>query len=75
MTAIFSRIRRILTARSVRNPLCIRGTKWNGNTGEAIPNWTIKLYSVFGLELATTTTDARGEYAFCDRGPGDYRGL
>ena len=52
--------------------LCINGTKISNCTGEGIAGWNIKLYSEFGLEMNSTTTDANGEYSFCNLEAGNY---
>jgi hypothetical protein len=53
--------------------LCINGTKINACNGEGLAGWTIKLYSEYGLEMGTATTDANGKYSFCGLEPGKYR--
>ena len=55
-----------------RRLLCINGTKINNCTGEGIEGWSIKLYSEFGLEMNSTTTDKNGDYTFCNLEPGNY---
>jgi hypothetical protein len=60
--------------------ICISGEKYNDLNGNGcqdagepgLPNWTIKLYNSAGVVIATTTTDASGDYSFCDLGPGCY---
>ncbi len=49
----------------------------NGNGTEdpgepPLPGWTVDLYDPYGDLLATTTTDANGDYSFADLGPGTY---
>jgi Predicted outer membrane protein len=51
---------------------CIGGHKIDHCRGEGIPGWTIKLYAD-SEEVATTTTDSNGAYAFCGWAPGEYR--
>lgn len=52
--------------------LCINGTKINDCNDLGLAGWTIKLYSEYGLEMGTRTTDANGDYSFCGLAPGDY---
>jgi hypothetical protein len=51
--------------------LCINGTKTNACTGEGIPGWEICLTNSAGNTVCTTT-DASGDYSFCDLEPGTY---
>ena len=53
--------------------LCINGTKINDCNDLGLAGWTIKLYSEYGLEMGTRTTDANGDYSFCGLLPGSYR--
>ena len=46
------------------------GTEEPGEPG--LKDWTIDLFDVHGDLIATTTTDANGDYNFADLGPGSY---
>ncbi len=46
------------------------GTEDPGEPG--LPGWTIDLLDSSGTVIATTTTDASGDYSFPDLGPGTY---
>ena len=37
-----------------------------------LPGWTIDLLDAAGAIVATTVTDANGDYSFADVGPGTY---
>jgi uncharacterized surface anchored protein len=51
--------------------LCINGSKTNFCTGAGIPGWEICLTNSAGNTVCTTT-DANGDYSFCDLDPGTY---
>ena len=60
--------------------ITISGEKFNDLTGDGIldpgdpglPGWTIDLLDAAGAIVATTVTDANGNYSFTDVGPGTY---
>lgn len=53
-------------------PLCIEGYKLDACDGSGLEDWTIKLYSEYGLEMASVTTGLDGKYSFCNLVPGTY---
>ena len=55
------------------NPLlCINGTKIINCEGADLAGWVIRLKDSAGVELTNTTTDANGDYQFCNLVPGSY---
>ena len=60
--------------------ITISGEKFNDLTGDGVqdagdpglPGWTIDLLDASGAIVATTVTDADGNYSFPDVGPGTY---
>ena len=55
------------------NDLNGNGTEDPGEPG--FEGWTIDLFDASGNILATTTTDANGDYNFAGLGPGTYHGV
>jgi len=53
-------------------PLTISGNKTDEITGLGLLGWTIQLKNDVGAVIATTTTDAEGDYSFCDLVSGNY---
>jgi len=55
------------------NPLlCINGTKIINCEGADLAGWVIRLKDSAGVELTNTTTDANGDYQFCNLVSGSY---
>jgi len=60
--------------------ITISGEKFNDLNGDGkqetgepgLPGWTIDLLDATGAIVATTVTDANGDYSFSDVGPGTY---
>ena len=60
--------------------ITISGEKFNDLNGDGtqepgepgLPGWTIDLLDATGAIIATTVTDANGDYSFTDVGPGTY---
>ena len=51
---------------------CIRGSKIDDCTGNALPDWTINLKDAAGAVIKTTETGLDGSYEFCKLVPGEY---
>jgi len=52
------------------SPGAVFGTITNAQTGTVIPNATVQLLSINGTLMASTTTNASGDYSFTDLAPG-----
>ena len=66
----FGNFQDINVSGEVYNDLSGNGTLVPGDPG--LPGWTVDLFDSNGDLLATTVTDANGDYSFSDLGPGTY---
>ena len=66
----FGNFQDINVSGEVYNDLNGNGTLDPGDPG--LPGWTVDLYDSNGNLIATTTSDANGDYSFSDLGPGTY---
>ena len=66
----FGNFQDITVSGEVFNDLNGNGSLDPGDPG--LPGWTVDLFDSSGDLLATTVTDANGDYSFSDLGPGTY---
>ena len=66
----FGNFQDITVSGEVFNDINGNGTLDPGDPG--LPGWTVDLFDSAGDLLATTVTDANGDYSFSDLGPGTY---
>ena len=66
----FGDFQNITVSGQAYNDLNGNGTEDPGEPG--LQGWTLDLFDAFGNFIATTTTNANGDYSFTDVGPGTY---